>query len=78
MVSILIVFVDVRSVDVVPEEGGGQVIETDEVAGRHVAGVGHIIALRTGIVPQQDIVMGCLSSVVASVCVHQLSVLMPL
>ena len=41
----------VWSVDVLTEKGGREVIEADEVAGGVVARVGHIVTLRTGIVP---------------------------
>jgi hypothetical protein len=41
----------VWSVDVLTEKGGREVVEADEVAGGVVARVGHIVTLRTGIVP---------------------------
>ena len=47
-------------IDVVPEQGGREVVETDEVAGRHVAWEGHIVTVRIGIVPKQDIADGML------------------
>ena len=38
-------------IDVLTEKGGREVVEADEVAGGVVARVGHIVTLRTGIVP---------------------------
>ena len=47
-------------VDVVAEQGGGQIVEADEVAGRGVTRVGHKEVVGTLVTPQEDVADGML------------------